>query len=374
MDNLNSKIFFVSFWNPTPENPGKGIFIHEQAIVLSQTFQNFYFIEVNIGTNGNKIFEITSELNSFGKGHRLKITISSLFWKIIYQIPKFSEVIIWNEINKHKLQGNIHIIHANVVFPGGVVCLGLAKKAKARLIISEHWSKVNLKIRNPYWGYQIKKTYNSAETVICVSDWLKHLIQEISPQANISIIPNIVSTEYFYPKTSSKASNEYCFCCVATWELPKRLDLIIASLKEFAMESDKKIILNIVGEGSQLKQVDEDDLFNNFLVKKLGYLNKVTLGEILRSSDYFIHASNIETFSIVVAEALSCGLPVIASSVGALPQIINIDNGILCNNTIKDWINGVRTIVSNKYNKRTICENSKIYSPDNFVKQISNLY
>jgi len=369
-----NKILFISYWNPTIANPGKGIFIHEQAKLLSQSFQNFYFVEVNIGSENNNLFQVSSELTSFESGYKLKISINSLLWKLIYQIPKLSEVIIWREIKRNNLNNNIQIVHGNVVFPCGIVCSSLARKTKARLIISEHWSKVKSKVNNPIFRHQIKKTYESADTVICVSEWLQNLVHEISPLSKTQIIPNVVSDHYFYPSPSSNLSNDYYFSCAATWELPTRLDLIIAALNELAREDEKRVILNIVGEGSLLNYIEKTPLSNKLIINKHGYLDKSSLGNVLRSSDYFIHASNIETFSIVVAEALACGLPVIASRVGALPQLINIDNGVLCDNTVEDWVEGIKNITSNKYDRFTISESSKIYSPESFIKNISRLY
>jgi glycosyltransferase involved in cell wall biosynthesis len=49
----------------------------------------------------------------------------------------------------------------------------------------------------------------------------------------------------------------------------------------------------------------------------------------MRLSHAFILFSDSETFSCVTAEALCCGLPVIASNVGALPELVNLENGRL---------------------------------------------
>jgi glycosyltransferase involved in cell wall biosynthesis len=60
----------------------------------------------------------------------------------------------------------------------------------------------------------------------------------------------------------------------------------------------------------------------------------------MQNASYFLHASNYETFSLVCAEALSCGTPVVASAVGGVPEYLNDKNGILVSdNTVESWTN-----------------------------------
>jgi glycosyltransferase involved in cell wall biosynthesis len=49
----------------------------------------------------------------------------------------------------------------------------------------------------------------------------------------------------------------------------------------------------------------------------------------LATGDFFVLPSHYETGGIVLLEAMACGLPVVATNVGALPEIVNEQNGIL---------------------------------------------
>ena len=60
-----------------------------------------------------------------------------------------------------------------------------------------------------------------------------------------------------------------------------------------------------------------------YSINYTGNISKEKIVEILHDSDFFVHASYIETFSLVIAEALSTGTPVIASNVGAIPEFVN---------------------------------------------------
>ena len=373
-----NNILFLSFWNPTPATPGRGVFIHEQAFHLATAKANFVFVEINIVNGSSCIPKISSDLSEFERGKKLRITISSVFWKVIYQLPTISTFIVWREIKRNGLHQNIDIVHSNVVFPCGMVGVAISKKAKARFFISEHWSKVKTIASNPFWKKKIVDTYHSAESVICVSEWLKQLVLSVAPSSKVVIIPNIVSPKSFYPNYNQeqKTAKSITFSCVASWQLPKRLDIIAMSLCEFAKTREKQehVVLNIIGGGDQTSTLNCIDWPSNITIIKHGYLEKSMIGDILRTSDYFMHASETETCSIVVAEALTCGLPVIASNVGALPSLINENNGVLCENSVKAWVDGLNIITSKNYSKELISNDSQKFSPEHFTYKISQLY
>lgn len=370
-------ILFISYWNPSLKNPGRGLFIHEQANYLASDIDSFCFVEVNIGHLPFTLCCIKSELISYGKGKKLIINISSVCWKIIYQLPFISERILWRELKKYNLDKKVSVVHSNVIFPAGVVGMRLSKKMGARFLISEHWSRIKKIASNPIYKVSIVKAYSAAETIICVSEWLANNVLEVTSNANVKVIPNIVSSEYFYPLFDhcNRGENQVAFCCTATWKLPKRFDLIILSVSNYAKENNhRQIVLNVVGDGEQLLDISRVTIPPNLTVIRHGHISKKNVGDVLRASDFFMHASNIETFSIVVAEALSCGIPVIASNVGALPFLINEKNGVLCENNVSSWNLGINLLVSRIYDKAWICRNSGGISAQQFVINMRSLY
>ncbi len=372
----NDLILFISYWNPSLKNPGKGLFIHEQATCLAAEIDQFCFVEVNIEHHPYKFWSIASELKSYGKGKRLIVNISSVGWKIIYQLPFISEKIIWRELKKYNLDKKVGVVHSNIVFPAGVVGMKLSKKIGARFFISEHWSRVKKIASNPFYRGSIINAYNAAETTICVSEWLAGNVLDVASNANVTVIPNIVSSD-FYPLVDNynRNVNHISFCCTATWKLPKRFDLIIASVCDYAIEnSNRQIILHVVGDGEQLLDIERAIIPANLSVIRHGHICKKNVSEVLRASDYFMHASNVETFSIVVAEALSCGIPVIASNVGALPFLINDKTGVLCENTVESWRLGINILTSRIYDKAWISRNSGGVTAQQFVLKMRSLY
>jgi glycosyltransferase involved in cell wall biosynthesis len=72
-------------------------------------------------------------------------------------------------------------------------------------------------------------------------------------------------------------------------------------------------------------------------VQLVGPQPKTRIASELQRSTAFLHPSAYETFSVVCAEALCCGVPVLASAVGALPELITPASGRLVANTADAW-------------------------------------
>ena len=106
-----------------------------------------------------------------------------------------------------------------------------------------------------------------------------------------------------------------------------------------------------------------------------GYLDRLEIAALFQKTHLFLHASDIETFSIVTAEALSTGTPVLASDAGALPELINPQNGLLVENTPEAWLKGIREIASKHFDYQTIAlQNQNKYSPLSIGNRILEVY
>ncbi len=61
-----------------------------------------------------------------------------------------------------------------------------------------------------------------------------------------------------------------------------------------------------------------------------GALPAERVAALMRDASFAVVPSRYETFSVVASEALACGLPVVATAAGALPERIHAGNGLLC--------------------------------------------
>ena len=113
-------------------------------------------------------------------------------------------------------------------------------------------------------------------------------------------------------------------------------------------------------------------------IKFTGEISYKKVGEIVRSASALISFSNYENQPCSVLEALCCGVPVIATKVGGIPEIINSQNGILIERRNElQLFHAIEMIMEeyNNYNQQAIAEDSKNkFSFYTVGKQLSLLY
>jgi glycosyltransferase involved in cell wall biosynthesis len=114
---------------------------------------------------------------------------------------------------------------------------------------------------------------------------------------------------------------------LSQWRWPK--DPFVA-IRAFA-ESTSRSRLKIAGYGEQWEAVEKliGELNIAHRVDLIGRVDSGTAMQLMTNALAFLHPSEYETFSVVCAEALCCGTPVVASAVGGIPSFVNETNGIL---------------------------------------------
>jgi glycosyltransferase involved in cell wall biosynthesis len=371
-----NQVLIISFWNPTAENPQQGIFIQEQAAAVCSIRENVIFLQVNVQSSGNLFLKTTTEESPFYRNKRITINLRSRLWKFWYVNPWALSRIILRYIRKKGDWINPAIIHANVIFPCGVASYLLAKRLGARLLISEHWSKTGKLLKHPLFRRIAMKAYLSSFAVVCVSEFLTKRIFESTGHKNLVTIPNIIDTDIFtYMAKPPSEGGPVSMMCIASWKLPKRLDLILESLCTYASESAIDIELTVAGDGPQAELLKSHKTPSNLKIRWTGYMDRPALAVMLHKTHIFLHASDIETFSIVTAEALSTGTPVLASNTGALPELINEQNGLLVENTHESWLNGIREIIVRQFDYPSIAfQIQNRYSRVDIGNRIISLY
>lgn len=373
---MEPQVLIISFWNPTDQNPQQGIFIQDQAAAVCSLRENIVFIQVNVLPSIHlKLKKNISEAKFFNN-RLITINLYSIFWKFYYVNPWLLAKIVYRALNKTIPGIKPALIHSNVIFPCGIVSYLISKKTCSKMIISEHWSKADKLLKHPLYRNIALKAYSKNSAIISVSEFLSGRIFKSTGHTNIVVIPNIVNTELFtYLPKADFDGKRLTLTCVATWKPPKRLDLIIDAVCSFASENICQVYLNVVGNGVQTNDLKSITTPENLHISWHGYQDKPKIASLLQNSHIFLHASEIETFSIVTAEALSTGTPVLASDTGALPGLIHERNGILTKNNSESWRKKLHDIANKKYNYEAIAmENQNRFSSGTVGRAIIEVY
>lgn len=154
-----------------------------------------------------------------------------------------------------------------------------------------------------------------AEKVIAISDMVKEtLIRKGIEKNRIELNVNGVNPSFFKnPSGAKETGNNALF--IGRLNPSKGIEDLVPIWK-IVVKSLPEAKLNIVGGGEKSNElklrhaVEKAELSQN--IKILGYLAKEKVADRIKESQLFIFPSHEEGFGIAIAEAMACGLPVIA--------------------------------------------------------------
>lgn len=234
--------------------------------------------------------------------------------------------------------GRPDMIHAHCCVWAGYAAMRLSQKTGIPYVVTEHATlfqlhKKEISKRN---NAVIKKVFQNAQKVICVSRAFARLLEDYT--TNIEVIGNVVDCQQFkaaevIQKDNTNIQHRFLTICYMEEEAQlykKGIDLLIKAWAEIAPKyPHAKLIIG--GGGKARKKVVEwiEDYCVAQSVELLGALERQQVIRQMQQCDCFVLPSRYETFGVVYIEAMACGKPVIAAANGGPDEFVKDFNGIL---------------------------------------------
>lgn len=246
------------------------------------------------------------------------------FLKVFLLLP----LILW--INKQLGCGEFHF-HAHFTGVATSVAMLLAKLRKASFSFTGHGSDVL-----EYCPKSLSYRINMSNFFITVSEYNRRYIIDTyrDVQANkIHVIPAVVDTEIFKNARRPVVSNTAVVNLVTVARLSpeKGHEVFLRALARFSREHDD-FCYTVIGDGElrSFLRALVNSLGIEEKVKFLGFCNRDTILKTLQNSHLFVLTSYREGLPVGLMEALAAGLPVFATRITAVPEIVEHEvNGIL---------------------------------------------
>lgn len=174
---------------------------------------------------------------------------------------------------------------------------------------------------------------NFCSKIICVSNFDKKIAIKNNIASNDKLIAIHNGVRVQKDVNLSKKEVGYPLKIVFVGRLVKQKDpmLLLRAYNQLGVELKKKSEVLIIGEGDKRKNLESFIKKHNLneRVKLLGVLPREKVFDVLKKSNIFVLTSNWEGFPRSILEAMSCGLPVIASNVGGVQESISEDCGFI---------------------------------------------
>ncbi len=317
--------YFLNFY-PTKHK----IVAHDEMIELTKMGHEITVISI-WGEKNEKLMNLPFKviyISSKIKWWNLLILLNQTFfktinhYKLLIKYLGFQDSLLflshYHEINLIKTE-HIHAHFANNAALKGML---LSKFLNVPFSCTGHGSELLL-----YPAPYLKELILNAKPFITISNYNKNLLIKKYSLSETDITVNYcgIDTDYFTMKLDSQ-SDIFTILSVSALKEIKGIKYLIDACK-LLNDNNINFKCNIIGGGPDFEDLSEIINSNNLNEKifLVGIKTQDEIKEYLQNSDIFVLPSLSEGIPIAVMEAMAMALPVIATNITGLPEII-IDN------------------------------------------------
>ena len=307
------------------------------AIVCYPTFGGSGVVATELGLElakrGHEIHFITYSqpvrlalLNPNVHYHEVHVPEYPLFHYQPYELALSSKLVDMVKLYK------IDVLHVHYAIPHAYAGY-MAKQILADegihipMVTTLHGTDITLVGNHPFYKPAVSFSINKSDVVTSVSQSLKNDTYRLFDiKKEIVVIPNFIEINKENSDLNSPChrslmapENEKIITHISNFRKVKRIDDIIRIFYKIQKKIPSKLMM--VGDGPEKENAE-------YLCQKLGIHNKVIffgnsneIDKILCFSDLFLLPSETESFGLAALEAMACGVPVISSNSGGLPEV-----------------------------------------------------
>jgi glycosyltransferase involved in cell wall biosynthesis len=317
------RVLITPEWYPWPDRPLYGVFCREQARAASRlmdvrvltwrldpTLRAPFHIEEG-DEDGLRTVRV-----AFARG---RIPKSASAFKLAGCVTALARM--WSR------GWTPDVIHAHQ-YVAGPVAFSLGQLAGAPVIFTEHYSGFSSlpdrEQRRAKWAFE------RARLVCPVSEELAEHVRAAAPRARLEPVPNVVDTDVFAPASPRQLGTRVRLITVASLIERKGHRYLFAALGRLR-QAGTELGLDVIGDGPLRLDLEKlaDDLGVGDLVSFQGGKDKMAVAAALRRADVFVLPSLAENLPCALLEAMATGLPVVATGVGGIPEVVGSGQGIL---------------------------------------------
>lgn len=317
------RILVVASWYRGQRNPVRGSFIREQAHALAGRGHEIHvaYLDQEARTSA---FRVTSHHVEGITEHAISMPYP-LHRIIGFYAPGLAARPLRALIRRLAPD----IVHAHAARPGAVIATRALKGFSIPLVTTEHKGNLRAFWLLEHGRRQIETAYKSSHSVIAVSNSLKKSILKFFPDVEhkVFVVYNGIDTDFFsiMPEKidGTRLPNRILF--MGGLAQGKGLECLMKACSLLQMDYR----LTVAGPNATDDQVRP--IAERFGIEKrttgVGIVRREQVAALLNEHDVLAVASHYETFGLVVAEALACGTPVVATRCGGVEEILRAPYG-----------------------------------------------
>jgi len=332
-------VLHLPSWYPTAESPYTGVYFREQAALLQSDgltvgvvypeHHSLRHLSLSALRRNWYQTEWTDEVVPTLRRHSWNAW-SRLRWGL-RQRTRSAVAMVRAYVNR---RGRPDLIHAQSAQWAAAAAARASHALDIPYVVVEHFSGYQEETLFSWQWDLVEEGLRNADAIACVSRSLRRdlVTRGLVSDTDVGILPNPVDPDFFCPPPASETSpgsNGAPLHLVTVTRLvpPKGVDVLLRALALLP----RTVTLTVVGEGPEATALQR-------LTRRLGIEDRVRFpGALDRSGvraaywagDVFVLPSRVETFGVVLLEAMATGLPVIATRCGGPQELVNPSTGRL---------------------------------------------
>lgn len=354
------KILIISKIFPNRQEPTFGTFVFDETAELSKSHEVMVVAPVPWFPRW-KIFRrwylfsqipLREKVGNIAVEHPRYLVFPKI-GRSLYGISYFLG--IRKTVEKIWQQFQFDAIIAHYAYPDGYAAAFLRSKYKRPLLLKVHGSDINEDILYRARRFGVLAALRKADRIIAVSQALQGKLLVIGiPDEKVKVIPNGINNSTFKMMDQMQcrrelalAPDKFYILFVGNLVPVKGVTLLIQAFHQFIEFGNSDVELLIIGDGRLRLSIEQaiDDKNLNQYVTMLGKKPHDQIPKWMNASDLLCLSSNNEGYPVVLIEAKSCGLPVLATNVGGVREIIDHNDFIVPPADIDALAFGLREMV-----------------------------
>jgi len=227
-----------------------------------------------------------------------------------------------------KIAASLDVLHFHYAVPFAYVAAEVKRRLGAAcplLVGTLHGTDVSIHGRDPGRGPQLIRALQCADVLTTVSvshsDLSTEIFGLVTPP---EVIQNFVDLEKFHPREPSafglNTQRRPRIAHVSNFRAVKRPEVMAEIFLKIREKMDSELWL--IGDGPEMGRV-KNIFRQNDMDGDVRYWNvQHEVAGLLAQTDLVLITSRMESFCLAALEAMACGVPVVASRVGGLPEVV----------------------------------------------------
>jgi N-acetyl-alpha-D-glucosaminyl L-malate synthase BshA len=317
-----------------PTFGGSGIIATEIGIALARRGHEVHFI----------CSDMPSRLQHFEPNvyfHAVEVRDYPLFDKSPYALALASKMV---DVTTH---ANLDLLHVHYAVPhatSAYLARQILGPRAPKIVTTLHGTDITLVGNDPGFLPITRFSILESDAVTVPSAYLARATREnfgIGEDRAIELIPNFVDENAFQPAAARDRTRLWrlfpeppptsarVLVHNSNFRPLKRVDDVVHVLE--AVRATMPAVLIFIGDGPERSRI-EQLVRERGLARSVCFLgNQLAFASVLADADVFLLTSQTESFGLAALEALACGVPVVATRTGGVPEVVTAgENGFLC--------------------------------------------